>query len=169
MNRPHPTRNDYGIIADLVDSTVTRRLISEPQPPIGDTDDNDDLSKSSDDDEWHSASSTFSLLVSGDVRSFRGSYQFRLGRLIISTTRLRFVDSSTNTEVWTVPFTRVASLTKFEGGKASKMLLSPHQLQIQTLDNEVFLIKGLQERDEAFNNIVAFSGLQWQSQQPLLR
>ena len=64
-----------------------------------------------------------------------------------------------------VLFIQLAEMRKVEGNRLSKMVSSADQLEIKNMHGRKYCIEGMKERDEAFNTIIAFSGLQWQSLQ----
>ncbi|KAL6722141.1 hypothetical protein ACLMJK_001248 [Lecanora helva] len=127
-----------------------------------------------DDDGYFSASSTTSVLEASDIRSFRAQYQGSTGRLIVFTSGIRFVHSSLppirnkeNIEVWRYSYLDLAEMQKLDGSTKSKLTsLSPSErLEIHCVDGKKLRLEGMRERDDAFNTIIAFSGLQWQSLQ----
>ena len=117
------------------------------------------------DDDWHSATSTTSILDASDVRSFRAHWQRTVGRLIVSTNGVRYVRSLPKKEMWRKDFLDLVELRKVEVSKLFKITFkSSENLEFEFIDGTE-LITGIKERDEAFNMIIAFSGLQWQSLQ----
>jgi len=122
---------------------------------------------SDDEDEgWHSACSTTSVLEASDIRSFRARSHGVPGRLVVFTKGIRYVRSLPKKELWRIDYLELAELRKTEGPGVSKLAsLSPDQLEIKCIAGNKFCLEGMRERDEAFNTIIAFSGLQWQSLQ----
>ena len=126
-------------------------------------DENDD-----DDEDWFSACSTTSILEASDIRSFRCQSHHVRGRLIIFSKGIRFVRSLPKKELWRLDYLDLAEMRKVEGSTMSKLAsLSPDQLEIKSIDGSKFHLEAMKERDSAFNSIVGFSGLQWQSLQIL--
>lgn len=126
--------------------------------------------KYSDDDEdcWYSASSTTSILEATDIRSFRAQSHGSIGRLVVFTKGIRYVRSVAKKEIWRLNYMELAEMRKVEGSTISKFAsLSSDQLEIKCIDGSKLHLEGMKERDEAFNTILAFSSLQWQSLQIL--
>lgn len=119
----------------------------------------------SDDEGWYSASSSTSVLEANDIRSFRASYKGTIGRLILYSGGVRFARSIKKKELWNVSFLELTEMRKVEGTKLSKFISSRDRLEVQSLDGRRFSLEAMKERDEAFNTIIGFSGLQWQSLQ----
>lgn len=118
-----------------------------------------------DDEGWYSASSSTSVLEASDIRSFRAHCDGVIGHLIVFSQGVRFVRSVKKKEIWRCNFLDFAEMRKVEGSKLSKILSSPEQLEIKCVDGRIFNTGGMKERNEAFNTIIGFSGLQWQSLQ----
>ena len=143
----------------------TGRMITVPRIQVQGDGSAKDYSDS-DDEGWYSASSTTSVLEASDIRSFRAQSHGVIGRLVVFTKGVRYVRSLPKKELWRKDYLELVELGKMEGSNASKLTsLSPDQLDIKCTDGGTFKIKGMVERDEAFNTIIAFSGLQWQSLQ----
>ncbi|KAG8529836.1 uncharacterized protein KY384_005317 [Bacidia gigantensis] len=119
------------------------------------------------DDDWHSVNSTTSILEGSDIRSFRGLSGGSLGRLIVYSKGIRFVNSIGRAESWRMSFLDLKELRKSEGTRAAKLLSLPDRLEIKRLNGSGIHVEGMKKRDDAFNSIIAFSGLQWQSLQIL--
>lgn len=133
---------------------------------------NDDSSEDEvdgDDEGWYSATSTTSVLEASDIRAFRAQYSGSLGRLIVSSKGIRFVRSlPPRKEHWRCDYLDLAEMRKAEGSTVSKITSgSQDQLEIKCIDGSKLNFEGMKERDEAFNTIIAFSSLQWQSLQIL--
>lgn len=121
-----------------------------------------------DEDCWYSASSTTSVLEATDVRSFRAQSHGSIGRLIVFSKGIRYVRSVAKKEMWRRDYMELAEMRKVEGSTFSKFVsLSSDQLEIKCIDGSKLHLEGMKERDEAFNTIIAFSSLQWQSLQIL--
>ena len=123
-------------------------------------------SEEEDKDGWYSASSTSSILESSDIRSFRAQSQHAIGRLVVYSKGIRFVRSIPKKELWRLNFLELAEMRKIKGSTKIASMASA-QLEIKCVDRSIVLVEGMKERDEAFNTIIAFSSLQWQSLQVL--
>ena len=143
----------------------TGRMTTVPKIKIEGDDSAED--EGDDDDEgWFSASSTTSVLEASDIRSFRAQSGSSIGRLIVFTKGIRYVRSLPRKELWRQNYLDLAEMRKVEGSNMSKLAsLSPDQLEIKCVDGTKLHLEGMKERDEAFNTIIAFSSLQWQSLQ----
>ena len=165
-------RVEEGHLRELANPAVDRYMgQTKTMPKIhvngGLPDDSHDHSSDddNDDDDWQSATSTTSVLEASDLRSFRASSGSSIGRLVVYSKGVRFIKSPSKFQEWTVPFLEMAEMSKAQGGRLSKLVSSPNQLQIKTVDGIDFCLENMKARDEAFNTIIAFSGLQWQSLQ----
>lgn len=120
-----------------------------------------------DDDGWYSATSTTSVLEASDIRAFRAQFSGSVGRLIVFSKGIRFIRSfPPKKEQWRCDYLDLAEMRKVEGSTVSKITSrSPDQLEIKCIDGSKVNFEGIKERDEAFNTIIAFSSLQWQSLQ----
>ena len=136
---------------------------SGPEDEEEDDDDDDD-----DDEGWYSACSTTSILEAADIRSFRCQSHKVIGRLVVYSKGVRFIRSLPKKELWRREYLELAEMRKVEGTRISKVTsATPDQLEIKCIDGSKVHFEGMKERDEAFNSIIAFSGLQWQSLQIL--
>ncbi len=120
---------------------------------------------SDDDDDWYSASSNASVLEATDIHSFRAQSHGSIGRLIVFSKGIRYVRSVTKKEMWRRDYLELAEMRKVEGSKFTSLV--PDQLEIKCIDGSRLHLEGMKERDEAFNTIIGFSSLQWQSLQIL--
>ena len=118
-----------------------------------------------DSEDWQSATSASSVLEEADFRSFRAYFEDARGHIVVFSDGVRFIKSFRKTKVWTVPFIDLTEMRKVKGNLVSKLFASREQLEITSTDGRKYCMQGMQERDEAFNAIIAFSGLQWQSLQ----
>lgn len=119
----------------------------------------------SDDSGFFSASSSGSILDSSDIRSFRAYDESNLGRFIVMSGGIRFVRSLKKKELWRYTFLDLKEMRKMEGTKVSMIPASHMQLEITCIDGSRRTLQGMRERDEAFNTVIGFSSLQWQSLQ----
>jgi hypothetical protein len=123
-----------------------------------------------DDDSWYSADSTASVLEATDIRSFRAQWHGSIGRLVVFSKGIRYVRSVAKKEMWRRDYLELAEMRKLEGSTVSKLAsFYPDQLEIKCIDGSELHLEGMKGRDEAFNTIIAFSSLQWQSLQVLSR
>ncbi len=117
---------------------------------------------------WYSACSKTSVEEASDIRSFRCQSHKVIGRLVVYSEGIRFVRSLPKKELWRRKYLDLAEMRKVEGSTISKLAsLSPNQLEIKCIDGSKLHIEGMKERDEAFNTVIAYSGMQWQSLQIL--
>lgn len=151
--------------AEPATGKYTGRLDTIPKVRIEADDAVDDSPYDSDDSGFYSASSTTSILESSDVRSFSAHCEGVAGRFIVFSRGIRFVRSLKKKELWRHDFLELEEMRKVEGTRMSKILSSPDQMQIKCVDGSRLELEGLRERDEAFNTVIAFSSLQWQSLQ----
>ncbi|KAL2037723.1 hypothetical protein N7G274_009448 [Stereocaulon virgatum] len=164
-------RVEEGYSQELANPTVERYSgrMTKTVPKIrveNDESEETDTEADADDEGWYSASSSTSVLEASDIRSFRAHYAGTIGRLVIFSKGIRYVRSvPMKKELWRHDFLELAEMRKVEGSALSKVVSSPDQLEIKLTDESKLKIEGMKERDEAFNTIIAFSSLQWQSLQ----
>ena len=126
-----------------------------------------DSDSESDDDDWHSVSSSTSILDSSDIISFRAEWHKAIGRLIVYSSGVRFVRSLPKKELWRKPFLDLTEMRKTRGSSISKItMMTVEQLELTFVDGGSVTVEILKDRDEAFNTIIGFSALQWQVLQP---
>ena len=146
----------------------TGRMTIVPKIRVEGSDSEDEDNDSDDDEGWYSTCSTTSVLEASDIRSFRCQSQNVIGRLVIYSKGVRFVRSLPKKELWRQNYLDLVEMRKVEGSRISKLAsLSPDQLEIKVMDGSKLHLEGMKERDEAFNTIIAYSGMQWQSLQIL--
>lgn len=117
-------------------------------------------------DDWHSVSSSTSILEESDIIAFRARCGGVVGRLIVYSSGVRFVRSLGKKEIWKHSFLELAEMRKLEGGTQSKLKLMPlEQLEFKLTDGRILHLEAVKKRDEAFNTIIGFSGIQWQALQ----
>ena len=126
--------------------------------------DNEAHEASVDDDEsWHSAESSSSVLEGTDILSFRARSEGHTGRLVIYANGIRFVRSFKKQEIWRRSFLELAEMRKLEGSTASHITMGTwEQLELTFIDGSSMILGAMKDRDEAFNSIIGFSALQWQ-------
>ncbi len=126
-----------------------------PTTTVEDTDANDE------DEDWHSVSSSTSVLEDSDIIGFRAQSKGIIGRLIVFSGGIRFVRSIRRKEMWRRSFLELAEMRKVEGSTMSRLTMaSRQQIEFKFTDGSS-LMEGMKDRDEAFNTIIGFSGLQW--------
>ena len=129
--------------------------VTEPEP------------SSDSDEEYLSTSSATSVLNGADITSYRAYSQGVIGRLVIYANGVRFIRSLKRKELWRRSFLEMAEMRKKEGSVVSKVSrVAPHSLELKFIDSSKLTLDGMKERDSAFNTIIGFSSLQWQSLQP---
>ena len=152
-------------IAEPAAEIYTGRLITVPKIRIEGDGAADEAPYDSDDSGFFSTESTASVLESNDIRSFRAYCKGVVGRFIVFSRGIRFVRSLKKKEMWRYEFLDLMEMRKVEGTRISKMVSSPDQMEIKCIDGSRLSLQGMRERDEAFNTVIAFSSLQWQSLQ----
>lgn len=100
-----------------------------------------------------------------DVLSLRCRYQGTIGRLVINTSGIRFIRSIPSKEVWRRPYRELAEMRKINEAKLAT-LKRENVLELKFTDGTSEQIEAMKQRDNAFNAIIGFSGLQWQMLQP---
>ncbi|KAL8973039.1 MAG: hypothetical protein Q9183_000207 [Haloplaca sp. 2 TL-2023] len=119
------------------------------------------------DGEYLSTSSATSVLNGADIKSYRAYSQGVIGRLVIYAGGVRFIRSLKRKELWRRSFLEMAEMRKKEDSVVSKVsTVAPHSLELKFIDSSKLTLDGMKERDSAFNTIIGFSSLQWQSLQP---
>ena len=121
----------------------------------------DSIDIEDDDEDWHSVSSSKSVLEDSDIIAFRAQSKGVIGRLVVFSGGIRFVRSIGHKEMWRRSFLELAEMRKVEGSVISKLTMaSRQQMEFKFTDGST-LMEGMRNRDEAFNTIIGFSGLQW--------
>ena len=144
--------------------------LSLPHPHISfDEAGGDDSDFSSGSEDWESATSAKDVLSDMDIIAFPAYCEGVLGRLVVHPAGLRFVRARKEKEVWDLPFIEIQEMLKFHSSKTktSKLssMLSGHELELHDIHGRVWELELVRDRDEAFNYIIGFSNLQWQSLQ----
>ena len=107
--------------------------------------------------------SRMGILDGKDVISFRAQWNYNIGRLIVHSNGIRFERSLSNKELWNRPFVDLVEMRKLQGLTVSKLIMKAlGQLEFTCTDGAILRIEAMKDRDEAFNTIIGFSGLQWQ-------
>jgi hypothetical protein len=119
-------------------------------------------------DDSQSVVSRTSILDSQDVISFRAQWNRHIGRLIVHSSGIRFVRSLPKKELWNRSFLDLVEMRKLQGLSLSKLVMKAlGQLEFTCTDGVILRMEAMKDRDEAFNTIIGFSGLQWQVLQRL--
>ncbi|MCJ1471138.1 hypothetical protein MMC07_009786 [Pseudocyphellaria aurata] len=139
--------------------TCKGRMI--PRAAVLDSNTDDD-----DDEDWHSAISFTNTHNDSDIISFRAYSQGLVGRLIVQSGSIRFVQSMNKKELWKRTFLELVEMSKVEESLVSRITTKKsEQLELRFNDGNLILLKKMKDRDEAFNTIIGFSSLQWQALQ----
>ena len=121
-------------------------------------------------EDFHSAGSSSSLLAGSDFLSYRTRWEGISGRLAIGPHGLRFTRSVKRQELWYLPYIKIEEMRKFRGAARSSAkhqgVLTKRVLELKEIDGRSYTLELRGDRDEAFNYIIGFSGLRWQSLQP---
>ena len=121
-------------------------------------------SEDEEDEDWHSVDSFTSVLDHTDLRAFRAQYHGSIGQLLIHSAGVRFVRSMPRKEVWNRTFLELVEMKKSTNSKLHpSAFLSSQALELQFTDGTTLCLDGIKDRDAAFNTIIGFSSLQWQS------
>ena len=120
-----------------------------------------DSDTDNEDDDWHSVSSSTSVLEDSDIIAYRAKSKGIIGRLAVFSGGIRFVRSIGQKEMWRRSFLELAEMRKVDESVMSKLTMASRQ-QIEFIFTDgTSLMEGMRNRDEAFNTIIGFSGLQW--------
>lgn len=114
-------------------------------------------------DDSQSVISSTSILEGQDVISFRAQWKRSIGRLIVSSSGIRFVRSLPKKELWSRSFLELVEMRKLQGSTVSKLVKKAlEQFELTCTDGAILRMEAMKNRDEAFNTIIGFSGLRWQ-------
>ena len=120
-------------------------------------------------EDWHSADSSFNALPNSNFLSYRGRWEGIAGRLAITPSGLRFIRSIKKQEMWYLPFIELEEMRKFQGGARSNSKIDGIQskriLELRRIDGSCYALEIRGDRDEIFNYIIGFSGVQFQTLQ----
>ncbi|MCJ1246765.1 hypothetical protein MMC30_003974 [Trapelia coarctata] len=126
-------------------------------------------------EKWHTPPSTPPSPSEKILLAFRAHYQSHTGRLLITTTGIRFVTTSPlhkthhqQNELFGLPYllilemrkldNRISRLAKVSGALPKRAKESGEDLLFLKKDGGEVLVQGVAGRDEAFNAVVGFSG-----------
>lgn len=156
----HETAHPYLVNYTDQIATVPELPIRVTQLANTDEDDQDDGAS------WHSADSSCSVLDSRETVAFKARSDNTTGRFIVYTNGVRFVRSWKKKELWQRTFLELAEMRKLDGSTLSRLTLKAlEQLELTFTDGSSVVLEAMKDRDEAFNTIIGFSALQWQSLQ----
>ena len=147
-----------------------RGRLNTPHPHIEvDGVQQDDDSESINSEDWQSADSSHNILTDASFLSYRCHWEGMIGRLAITPSGIRFVRSIKKQEMWYLPFIEVEEMRKFRAAARSGSIVLgvqwKRQLELKRTDGLCYTLEFRGDRDEVFNYIIGFSGLQWQSLQ----
>lgn len=125
----------------------------------------DGLSETTDAEDYLPRSGVGTFDNDVDVLSLRCRYQGMAGHLVINTSGIRFIRSIPSKEVWRRPYQELAEMRKLNEAKLTS-LKREKTLELKFTDGTSDQIEAMKQRDNAFNAIIGFSGLQWQMLQP---
>ncbi|KAI9807174.1 MAG: hypothetical protein M1825_005892 [Sarcosagium campestre] len=126
-------------------------------------------------EDWKSVDSLHSILDQSDVVALRCDCNGTLGRLHVCSSGVYFVRSVGKTELWRRSFLELTEMNKIQAdiegwqldGSALSKMASLQKLELHFIDGRAVTLSKMKDRDAAFNTIIAFSALQWQSLQTL--
>ncbi|MCJ1335925.1 hypothetical protein MMC09_001199 [Bachmanniomyces sp. S44760] len=128
--------------------------------------DSEDRTDASEDDDYHSVDSATSILEESDILGFRAQWKGQIGKMIIYSSGIRFVQSLGKKERWNISFLELMEMRKMQGPAVSRIfMVSTDQMEFKCTNGKVVHVEAVKERDQAFNSIIGFSNLQWQSLQ----
>ena len=126
-------------------------------------------SDSTQSEEWHSADSSSNILADTSFLSYKCHWEGMSGRLAVTPSGVRFIRSIKKQEIWYLPFIEIEEMRKFQGAarssSKSQAILSKRLLELKRTTGFCYTLELRGDRDELFNYIIGFSGLQWQSLQ----
>ena len=141
-------------------TTSCEGALDESQPTL-----NGDMSDG--DEDWYSIESADGILDDADVMSLKCDWRGTVGRLVIFTGGIRFVQSLGKKELWRRSYQELAEMRKVSPGRLRRYATSASNLEIKFTDGEIVLLGMKKDRDEAVNTIIGFSSLQWQTLQTM--
>lgn len=104
-----------------------------------------------------------SILDDTDFLCFQCNHNDVRGQLTIYSDGIRFIRRFPHKEIWRRSFGELVELNKFTGSSKAKLKLRKERLlEFTFVGGSVEQLEAIEQRDEAFNAIVGFSGLHWQ-------
>ncbi len=116
------------------------------------------------------------LLDETDILSFRGRWESHAGRLIVTTSGVRFIRSAKlspsqpgkQRELWYRPFNELVEMRKVKNATLRKLVPGPTEaLVFAWMDGKEDAVESMRKRDECFNTVIGFSGSKFMGVQPL--
>jgi len=116
------------------------------------------------------------LLEETDILSFRGRWESHAGRLIVTTSGVRFLRSAKlspsqpgkHRDLWYRPFNELVEMRKVKTATSRKLVPGPTEALVFTwMDGREDAVESMRKRDECFNTVIGFSGLKFMGVQPL--
>lgn len=122
----------------------------------------DDLS--SDGESYHTVDSATSVCDGETLLTFRCTFKRYPGRFGISSSSISFTSWLKQGESWTRSFLSLVEMRKHDGSNFKRVPVSRSTdvLELTFTDGTSVLLKSMKERDECFNAIIGFSGMQFQ-------
>ena len=165
--RLHAQEKREHIIQQRIDHKATISPFTACRVPTIKVDDSDATNSSEESELSFAVAHTGSDdLRDEDIRSFRATEGLIPGRLVLSSNGVRFIKRFTGVEEWRLSWVELAMMWKARSKLAPKPKSARGQLVIQDIFGKIRRLERMHERDDAFNNIIAFSGLRWQNLLP---
>ena len=122
----------------------------------------DDLS--SDDESYHTVDSSTSVCDGETLLTFRCTFKKLPGRFGISSSSISFTPWLKHAENWTCSYLSLKEMRKHDGSNFKRIPVSrsTDALELIFTDGSSVLFEGMKGRDECFNAIIGFSGVQFQ-------
>ncbi|KAI9828444.1 MAG: hypothetical protein M1832_002872 [Thelocarpon impressellum] len=152
-------------VRDAVERDATNRGYAGHMTIEGGGGESPSPNASEEDEDWYMVSSTEGILDDADVVALRCTCHGAAGRLVISAGHVRFVRSLPKKEMWRRSYQELEEMRKVRLSKVVEATTSLARLELRFVDGEIVRLGMGKERDEAFNTIIGFSGVQWQSLQ----
>lgn len=123
---------------------------------------------SSDDEGYETADSARSVCDGETLFTFRCTCNGVPGHFGITSSSLRFMPWLKQGDSWTRPFVSLVEMRKHDGSSLKRMLgpKSIAVLELTFTDGASVVLNAMRGRDKAFNTVIGFSGMEWQSLQP---
>ena len=123
---------------------------------------------SSDSDSYHSADSSASACDGEAFLTFTCTHKGLPGRLYILSSSISFSPRLKQGKAWERSYLALVEMRKRQGLATKQLPISRsmESLELTFTDGESATLKAMKGRDDAFNAIIAFSGIQWQNLQP---
>jgi hypothetical protein len=134
---------------------------------------------------FHDAVEPEPLLEAEDISAYRCFWGKYMGRLVISTAGIRFMGTFGSTTHWSRPYTELVEMRKDRSSPPVRIAAGILEFTFHPMGGEcggqsgergvenqngerkeegdVYKVDSMRSRDEAFNRIIGFSGLEWQA------